>query len=87
LPRPLIAILGLVQPHSCDLDTATSGDGSKPCSTSQRRDRRHGHRLDLDVGAPLIRVDLQEHVLDAQGRALAMGDDQLGFPTAAIIAG
>jgi hypothetical protein len=45
------------------------------------------HRLDLAVGAPPIRVDLQEHVLDAQGRALAMGDDQLGFPTAAIIAG
>ena len=41
------------------------------------RDRRHGHRLDLDVGARLIGVDLQEHVADAQGRALAMGDDDL----------
>jgi hypothetical protein len=35
------------------------------------------HRLDLDVGAPLISVDLQEHVADAQGRALVMGDDDL----------
>jgi hypothetical protein len=41
------------------------------------RDRRHGHRLDLDVGARLISVDLQEHVTDAQGRALVMGDDDL----------
>ena len=41
------------------------------------RDRRQGHRLDLDVGARLIRVDLQEHVADAQGRALVMGNDDL----------
>jgi hypothetical protein len=34
------------------------------------RDRRQGHRLDLDVDARLIGVDLQEHVADAQGRAL-----------------
>jgi len=39
------------------------------------RDRRH--RLDLDVGAGLISVDLHEHVADAQGRALVMGDDDL----------
>jgi hypothetical protein len=39
------------------------------------RDRRH--RLDLDVGAGLISVGLQEHVADAQGRALVMGDDDL----------
>src|SRR6185437_13633234 len=38
---------------------------------------RHGHRLDLDVGAPLISVDLQEHVADAQGRAFVVGDDDL----------
>jgi len=43
----------------------------------RRRDRRHRHRLDLDVRARLIRVDLQEHVADAQRRALAMGDDDL----------
>jgi hypothetical protein len=43
----------------------------------RRRDRRQGHRLDLDVGTRLITVDLQEHVTDAQGRALAMGDDDL----------
>ncbi len=41
------------------------------------RDRRHSQRLDLDVGARLITVDLQEHVADAQGRALVMGDDDL----------
>src|SRR4051812_360260 len=41
------------------------------------RDRRHGHRLCLDVGARLIMVDLQEQVGDAQGRALVMGDDDL----------
>ena len=41
------------------------------------RDRRHSHRLDLDVGARLISVDLQEHVADAQGRALVMGHDDL----------
>lgn len=40
-------------------------------------DRRHRHRLDLDVGERLISVDLQEHVADAQGRALVMGDDDL----------
>jgi hypothetical protein len=40
-------------------------------------DRRHSHRLDLDVGARLISGDLQEHVADAQGRALVMGDDDL----------
>jgi hypothetical protein len=33
--------------------------------------------LDLDVGAGLISVDLQEHVADAQGRALVMGNDDL----------
>jgi hypothetical protein len=36
-----------------------------------------GHRLDLDVGARLIGVDLQEHVADAQGRALVVGGDDL----------
>jgi hypothetical protein len=46
-------------------------------SAVMRWDRRHSHRLDLDVGARLICVDLQEHVADAQGRALIMGDDDL----------
>jgi hypothetical protein len=41
------------------------------------RDRRHSHCLDLDVGARLISVDLQEHVADAQGRALVMRHDDL----------
>jgi len=38
---------------------------------------RHSHRLNLDVGARLISVDLQENVTDAQGRALVMSDDDL----------
>ena len=46
----------------------------------ERRDRRQSHRLDLDVGARLIGVDLQEHVADAEGRALVMGDDDLDLP-------
>jgi hypothetical protein len=41
------------------------------------RDRRPSHRLDLDVGACLIGVDPQEHITDAQGRALGTGDDDL----------
>ena len=51
--------------------------GRLPPQDLRGRDRRHRHRLDLDVGAGLIGVDLQEHVADAQGRALAMGDDDL----------
>ena len=41
--------------------------------TSGGRDRRQSHRLDLDVDACLIGVHFQEHVADAQGRALGMG--------------
>ena len=37
------------------------------------------HRLDLDVGARLIGVDLQD-VVDAQRRAIAVGDDDLDLP-------
>ena len=51
--------------------------GRLPPPDLRSRDRRHSHRLDLDVGARLISVDLQEHVADAQGRALLMGDDDL----------
>ena len=51
--------------------------GRLPPQDLRSRDRRHSHRLDLDVGARLISVDLQEHVADAQGRALVMGDDDL----------
>src|SRR5262249_47027361 len=35
------------------------------------------HRPDLAIGAGLLGVDLQEHVADAQGRALTLGDDNL----------
>jgi hypothetical protein len=35
------------------------------------------HRLDIDVGARLVSVDLQEHVADTQGHAIVMGDDDL----------
>lgn len=41
------------------------------------RDRRQPHRLDLDISAQLISIDLQEHVTDAQGRALVMRDNEL----------
>ena len=51
------------------------------------RDGRHGHRLDLDVGARLIGVDLQEHVADAQGRPLVMGNDDLDLFHVGIVAG
>ena len=51
--------------------------GRLPPQDLRSRDRRQRHRLDLDVGARLISVDLQEHVADAQGRALVMGDDDL----------
>jgi hypothetical protein len=56
---------------------ASASTGGFRHKTLRSRDRRHGHRLDLDVGARLISVDLQEHVADAQGRALVMGDDDL----------
>ena len=52
-------------------------DRRLPPQDLRGRDRRKGHRLDLDVDAPLISVDLQEHVADAQRRAIAMGDDDL----------
>ena len=35
------------------------------------------HRLNLDIGACLISIDLQEHVADAKSRAIAVGDDDL----------
>jgi hypothetical protein len=41
------------------------------------RDRCQGRRLNLDIDARLIGVDLQEHVADAQGRTLGMRDDDL----------
>ncbi len=53
--------------------------GRLPPQDLRSRDRRHGHRLDLDVDACLISVDLQEHVADAQRRALVMGHDHLDF--------
>jgi len=43
----------------------------------RRRHRHHGHRRDLDVGAAPVRVDLQEHLADAQGRPLVVGDNHL----------
>jgi hypothetical protein len=51
--------------------------GRLPPQDLRSRDRRHRHRLDLDVGARLIGVDLQEHVADAQGCAVVMGDNDL----------
>jgi hypothetical protein len=43
------------------------------------RYRRHGHRPHLDVGVRRVAVDLQEHVADAQRRALAVGDDDFNL--------
>jgi hypothetical protein len=51
--------------------------GRLPPQDFRGRDGCHRHRLDLDVSARLIGVDFQEHVADPQGRALAMGDDNL----------
>ena len=51
--------------------------GRLPPEDLRGRDRRQSHRLDLDIGTRLISVDLEEHVTDAQGRALLMGDDDL----------
>jgi hypothetical protein len=48
-----------------------------PAKGCAGRDWRPGHRLDLDVAAGLVGVDLQEHIADAQGRAVAVGDDNL----------
>ena len=56
-------------------------DGRLAPQDLRSRDRRHSHRLDLDVGTQLVSVDLQEHVADAQGRALVVGDDDLDLPT------
>ena len=49
--------------------------GRSPPQDLRGRNRCHGHRLGFDVGACLINVDLQKHLADAQGGALAMGDD------------
>jgi hypothetical protein len=64
-----------------------------PPKNLRSRHRRNRHRLHLDVEARLIGVDLHEHVANAQGRALVMGDDELHllrgddtFSTSAIIA-
>ena len=51
--------------------------GRLPPQDLRGRDRRHSHCLDLDVGARLISVDLQEHLADAQGRALVVGYNDL----------
>jgi hypothetical protein len=51
------------------------------------RDRRHRHHLDLDFGAGLVGIDLQEHITDTNRRPLAMGDDNLDLLHVAIIVG
>ena len=65
------------RPRAVPGRAATASTDGLRHSTCGSRDRRPGHRLDLDVGARLISVDLQEHAADAQGRALVMGDDDL----------
>jgi hypothetical protein len=71
---------------------AVDGLEAAECPSGKGGERKHGrlpphnargrkgcqrHRRDLAVGAGLIGVDLEEHVADAQGRALTMGDDNL----------
>ena len=58
---------------------ATSHHGSQHVELGSSRGRVEAV-LDLDVGERLIRVDLQEHVTDSQGRALGMGHDNLDLP-------
>jgi len=48
--------------------------------TSGVGDRCPRHDLDLSVDARLIRVDLQEHIADAQGHALRMRDNDFDLP-------
>ncbi len=60
--------------------------GRLPPQDLRGRDRRQRHHLDLDVGAGLISVDLQEHVADVQRRALAVSDNDLDLLHVAIIA-
>jgi len=48
-----------------------------PPEDLRRRDRSETHRLDLDIGASRISVDLQEHVADPERRALPMCNDDL----------
>jgi len=58
-------------------DSGECEHGWVPPKDARCRDWRHCHCSHLDVGTGLIGVDLQEHVADAQGRAVAMGDDDL----------
>lgn len=51
------------------------------------RDRHHRHHLDLDVGAGLVGIDLQEHITDTKCRPLAVGDDNLDLLHVAIMVG
>ena len=50
-------------------------------------DRCRSHRLDLDVGARLVSVDLQERLADAHSRTLLVGDDDFDRLDLVIVAG
>ncbi len=52
-----------------------------------RRDGRQRHRPGLDPGARPVGVHLQEHVADAQGRPLGMGDDDLDLVHGGLVHG
>ena len=54
-----------------------AADGGHLFWFANRSRRLQRDDLDLSVDARLIHVDLQEHIADAQGRTLAMGDDDL----------
>jgi hypothetical protein len=58
-------------------------DRRLPPQDVRGRDRRHRHRLDLDVGPCLIGVDLQEHLADTQRDAIVVGEHHLDLVHAA----
>ena len=58
-------------------DSGEGEHGRVPPKDVRGRDWRHCHCLHLNVGTNLIAVDLQEHIADAQGRTVSMGDDDL----------
>jgi hypothetical protein len=74
-------------------DPVQSRQGSKcehwrlPPKNLRSRNRCDPHRLDLDVGARLVSVDLQEDLADAHGRTLLVGNDYLDVLHLVIVVG
>ena len=66
-----------MRPSAFPRTAASASAGGFRHRTSGVGTGAHRHRLELDVGAPLISVDLQEHVADAQRHAIVVGKDDL----------